>query len=252
MTTACLAVLVFGLQLSTPTERLIAARTRAYDANFHNDAAGLRSAIAELAALRDDRDLGRMALYYAAWAEWSLVGSEVLAGRMPEALAAAERSVEYSREALRKDESDPEVVSMLVNGLIGVAVVDRPRLAALIPEIGELRRRALELGASSPRVVMMDAGMIFNMPPEAGGSKEKGLERWKQAVELFEREAKAGSADPLRPDWGLAIAYGGLSQLYLRMTPPEVEHAREAAAAALKLRPDFWYVKEQVLPRLTK
>lgn len=252
MNTSCLVVLLIGLQLSTPTERLIAARTRAYDANFQNDAAGLRAAIADLEKLTGDGTVGKRALYDAAWTEWSLGMSEMQANRKPEAIAAAERSIAHSRRALEQDARDPEVLAMLVNGLIALAAMGGTWRPEVIKEFLELRRQAVELAPENPRVVMMDAGIIFNAPPEFGGDKDKGIARWQQALELFDREARAAAADPLRPDWGRTLAYGWLCQLYLLMTPPQLENAREAAATALTLRPDFWYVKEQVLPRLTK
>jgi hypothetical protein len=56
----------------------------------------------------------------------------------------------------------------------------------------------------------------------------------------------------LLPTWGRALAYGWLTQLYLALMPPEVEKAREAAMKALAMRPDFWFVKTQVVPKLPK
>jgi len=252
MRIGCVIALLIGVQLSTPAERLIAARTRAYDANFQNDAAGLRAASAEFEKLTSDATIGKRALYDASWTEWALAMSEMQAGRMPEAIAAAERSVAHSRKALEQDGSDPEVLAMLVNGLIAAALMDPPPRQEVITEFMAVRRKAVALGPENPRVAIMDAGIIFNAPPEFGGDKDKGLARWKQALELFEREARAATKDPLAPDWGRALAHGWLSQLHLRMTPPQYDHAREAAAKALTLRPDFWYVKEQVLPRLPK
>ena len=38
--------------------------------------------------------------------------------------------------------------------------------------------------------------------------------------------------------------------MYLRMTPPQKARARQAADAALAVRPDFWYVRERILPQL--
>jgi tetratricopeptide (TPR) repeat protein len=252
MRTACLVALLIGFQASSPAERLIAARARAYDANFQNDAAGLRAAIAEFETLIDDRTVGRMARYYASWTEWALAMSEMQAGRTPEAIVATERSVAHSRKALEHDGSDPEVLTMLVNGLIAAALMNPPPRQELITEFMDVRRKAVALAPENPRVVIMDAGIIFNAPPDFGGDKDKGLARWKQALELFELEARAATKDPLAPDWGRALAHGWMSQLYLRMTPPQYEHAHEAAKTALTLRPDFWYVKDQVLPRLPK
>ena len=52
------------------------------------------------------------------------------------------------------------------------------------------------------------------------------------------------------PRWGHALAWGWMATLYLRTDPPQKEPARRAAESALRLRPDFWSVREQVLPQL--
>jgi hypothetical protein len=247
-----LAALLTGLLVATPTERLVEARTRADDANFQNDAAALRKAAADLVALADDREVGRMALYYASWTEWALAASEVQAGNSAAGIQAADRSAFYARRALERDENDAEVMTMLVNALIVIAVLDKERFMPAAKEIAPLRARAIERAPASPRVVMMDAGMIFNNPPERGGGREKGLARWLEAIRLFERESESTPSDVTRPTWGRALAWGWLTGLYLAMMPPEFEKAREAAMTALKLRPDFWFVKDQLVPKLAK
>jgi hypothetical protein len=95
---------------------------------------------------------------------------------MPEAIAAAERSVAHSRKALEQDGSDPEVLAMLVNGLIAAALMDPPPRQEVITEFMAVRRKAVALGPENPRVAIMDAGIIFNAPPEFGGDKDKGGE----------------------------------------------------------------------------
>jgi hypothetical protein len=44
-------------------------------------------------------------------------------------------------------------------------------------EAQALRARALDIAPDNPRGLMMDAGLLFNAPPERGGSREKGLAR---------------------------------------------------------------------------
>ena len=246
------AALLATALASTPAERLIEARTRAYDANFQNDAGALRKAAADLVALADDQTVGRMALYYASWTEWALAASEVQAGDTAAGVGAGERAAFYARRALERDPNDAEVMTMLVNALIVVAVLDKERFMAAAQEIAPLRKRAIERAPASPRVVMMDAGMIFNNPPDRGGSRKRGLARWLEAIGLFEREAESAPADATRPTWGRALAWGWVTGLYLRLMPPEFEKAREAAMRALALRPDFWFVKTQVVPKLPK
>jgi hypothetical protein len=252
MTTLWFAALLAGAVVATPTERLLDARTRAYDANFQNDAAALRQATADLVALADYAEVGRMALYYAAWAEWGLAASELQAEDTPAAVRAGDRAVFYARRALERDPTDPEVMTMLINALIVVAVLDKERFMDAAREIAPLRQQVLERAPTNPRAVMMDAGMIFNNPPERGGSRERGLARYLEAIALLDREAQSPPADPTRPTWGRALAYGWVTGMYLNMAPPQVDQAREAAAMALKLRPDFWFVKTQVVPKLPK
>jgi hypothetical protein len=243
-------LLLLTTVLSTPTERLLDARARAYAANFRNHTAALRKAVVDFRELTADPTVGPMALYYASWTEWMVAASELEAKRQPEAIQAAGRAVDYARRALERRADDVEVITMLTNALVALAVLDRAQFAKLVDEIRTLRARAIALGPSNPRVVLMDAGMIFNNPPERGGGQEKGTVRWLEAMDLFEREAKTSVEDPLRPRWGRDLAYGWLAQLYLSTKPPQLDKAREAANTALRLQPDFWYVKERVLPRL--
>jgi tetratricopeptide (TPR) repeat protein len=233
-----------------PREDLIAARTKAYDANFRNDQNELREAVAAFVRLTADAQVGAFANYYAAWTEWSLASSQVVANTTPAAIASLEAAVAHAASAVRRREDLAEFHAMSANALIALAVVDRSRMAALFPQVTKARQTALALGPNNPRVVMMDAGMIFNTPAEVGGSKEKGLDRWREALRLFDAEARELATDPLMPDWGRALAYGWLGNLYMLMTPPQTDQARDTAMKALELRPDFWWVREQLLPRL--
>ena len=92
--------------------------------------------------------------------------------------------------------------------------------------------------------------MIYWAPPEQGGGPEKGIARWDEAARLLDAEAALTAVDPLAPRWGYALYYGWSANMYLRMTPPQKARARRAADAALAVRPDFWYVRERILPQL--
>jgi hypothetical protein len=124
-------------------------------------------------------------------------------------------------------------------------ILDRAQFEKLFAELLTVRRTALELGPSNPRVVLVDAGFIFNNPAESKG-KERGLARWQEALRLFDAEANATAGDPMAPRWGHALSYAGLANLYSRMDPPQKENARTAAETALRMRPDFWYARTQL------
>ncbi len=236
------------------TKAILQARDLAYTANFRNDQLGMKKAIAEFDHISADpkqADLRPYALYYEGWTQWSLAASYVQANDQPAAIHALEESVRLARLAadLRKD--DAEFQCMLTNTLISLMVVDRSQFASHVDEVREARKKSLALGPNSPRVVMMEAGMIFNAPPERGGDQEKGIKRWLDAISLFEDEAKHSQPNSLAPDWGLALAYGWLGNLYMNMKPPHQAEAKEAATTALKLRPDFWYVSEVLMKKIS-
>jgi hypothetical protein len=233
-----------------PRALIIEARNLAYDANYRNDQAGLRSAIATLQPLAKDSAEAAYANYYLSWAYWALAASQYEAGDVPGAVDSGTRAAAHARAGVAMRDSDPEFYTALVNALIVVAVLDRAQFDKMAAKIRPARLKALELGARNPRVVMMDAGMIFNNPPERGGGQQKGLDRYLEALKLFEAEALEKAADPLAPRWGHTLAYGWLGPMYLTITPPRKDQARSAAETALRMRPDFWYVRERVLPRL--
>ena len=244
--------LLLGANTSTrdAQSRLLELRSLAYDANFRNETAQLRTLSQQLGELSTDADVGAAALYYAGWTDWALFNSEFEAGRKAEARVAIGSAVERLRRLAELTPDDADAQAMLANALIGVAFATPDGFRTVREELIRARHRAVELGPTNPRVVLMDAGMVFGTPEAAGGSKERGLQRWLQAIDLFESEARHAATNPLAPRWGRALAYGGLCQLYLAATPPRTAEAKKAAASALSLRPDFWYVRERILPRL--
>ncbi len=233
-----------------PRARLLEARDLAYDANYRNDQAGLRSAIAALQPVTKAANESADAHYYLSWTYWALTASQVQEKDMAGGLESAKLALDHARVGLTSRDKDPEFHTALANALIVVGILDRSQFKQVFAELADVRAKALELGPANPRVVIMDAGIIFNTPVEAGGNPERGIARWQEALKLFEAEANTKAVDPLAPRWGHALAYGWMATLYLRLTPPQKDKAREAAETALAMRPDFWWVRDQVLPQL--
>lgn len=232
------------------TQELVATKQALYDANFRNDRDGLKAAIDRANRVSANAAVRAMAMYYAAWGEWALSHSEMQAGEMEAAHTTLLRGETAARAALAARPDEVECIVMLADVLIWRLVANPKSFDVLAPEIRTLRARALAAQPENPRALIMEAGLIFNNPPERGGDRAKGLAVWKRAITLFEQEAAKPSADPLRPDWGLALSYAWLCDLHLAMRPRQVDEARAAARKALELRPDFWYVNDVITPRL--
>ncbi len=231
-------------------DELLAVKTALYDSNFRNDAAGLHAAIDRAQRAAADGSLRAMALYYTAWGEWALSHAELQAGDISSAQMTLVRAERAARAGLALRPDDVEFVVMLADVLIWRLVADPSQFPELAPEVRTLRARALESQPANPRALIMEAGLIFNAPPERGGDRAKGLALWLRAITLFEHEAATPPADPLRPDWGLVLSYAWACDLHLAMRPRQVDEARASARKALEMRPDFWYVTNVILPRL--
>ena len=255
VTITALLLTIQASQAAAPAEPetralIVEARNLAYDANYRNDQAGLRAAIAALQPLAKESSEVAYANYYLSWTYWAMAASQYEAKDVAGAIESGTLAASHARAGLALRPQDPEFYTALINALIVVAVLDRAQFEKMAAEIRPARVKALELGANNPRTVMMDAGMLFNNPPERGGGQQKGIDRYLQALKLFEAEALEKTADPLAPRWGHTLAYGWMAPMYLTITPPQKDKARAAAETALRMRPDFWYVRERVLPRL--
>ncbi len=103
--------------------------------------------------------------------------------------------------------------------------------------------KAKALSPENPLVILEEALDLFYKPAAAGGDQEKGLARFKEAIERFEQLQKT---DMAYMKWWQAMTYMILGRSYLGMEKPE--DAERAFNAALALEPTFEMVKNGLLP----
>lgn len=251
--TAALVTLIFAgalvPQVSGQSARaeLLQAKQLATDANYRNSQPDLRKAIEQFGTLAHDPALTVPALYHRSWTRWMLAASEIVAARPDSALSALNAAVPDLRRAIELRPNDADTRALMAWTLMAIASADHSRWSEVSSELAEQRRRAVALAPKNPRVMIMDASMMFYAPPAAGGSQERAVAQWRDALNVFEAEKLS---DPLSPDWGGALAYGWLANLYLQMAPPRIADARSMAAKALAMRPDFWWVTTQVVAKM--
>jgi hypothetical protein len=98
----------------------------------------------------------------------------------------------------------PESFALLA-ALTGFQIAADPSLGAeLGMKIGMLQGRASSLGASNPRVLLLQAQGAANTPPEYGGGVEQARALLARALKAFETDAPK----PLAPAWGREEALG--------------------------------------------
>ena len=193
-----------------------------------------------------DTGLSAWGHYYIALADYRIAGllGEESKDQASEHLKVA---VEHLKKATEIDPQAAEAYALL-SSAYGLQIGLSPMKSMLLgPRVGKAAQKAKQLAPDNPRVVLSAAISDFNTPKMFGGSKEKGLQGFQRAAELFAQEEPT---DPVQPVWGHKEAYAWLGIAY--QGQGELESARAAFEKALEIDPDFGWVKYALLPELEK
>jgi hypothetical protein len=109
-----------------------------------------------------------------------------------------------------------------------------------------LLNRALELEPSNPRALWIQAVPFIVLPPERGGNRDRAIELYHR---MFENAGPLRPESPL-PDWGRVEALMSLASAHLNKPSPDLDAAEEEARAALRLRPEWHYVRDILMPQI--
>ena len=183
--------------------------------------------------------------YYIALTDYRIAG--LLEGESKDPSEHLNAAVEHLKKATEIDPQAAEAYALL-SSVYGWQIGLSPMKSMLLgPRVGKAAQKAKQLAPDNPRVVLNAAISDFNTPKMFGGSKEKGLQGFQLAVELFAQEEPT---DPIQPVWGHKEAYAWLGIAY--QNRGELESARAAFEKALEIAPDFGWVKYVLLPELEK
>ena len=211
-----------------------------------NDLDAMYAARATFERTLADTSLSAWGHYYIALADYRIAGllSEESKDQASEHLKVA---VEHLKKATEIDPQAAEAYALL-SSAYGLQIGLSPMKTMLLgPKSGKAIQKAKQLAPDNPRVVLNAAISDFNTPEMFGGSKEKGLQGFQRAAELFAQEEPT---DPIQPVWGHREAYAWLGIAY--QGQGELELARTAFEKALEIDPDFGWVKYALLPGLEK
>ena len=243
-----LAMSVLPMQDVTPRAVLLAARDLAYDANYRNDQEGLRSAIDRLQPLASSSSDGAYAHYYLSWAFGARSASQLPPATLQRPLRRPGPSNMHGVDSrlvppIRSSTSCSPTASS-----VSCSPINRS-LRRLSPNCGRYgRERWAGSEESSRRADRRRHYLQRPVRTERPRAWDRAAERGAATL----RRRSGIQVDPLAPRWGHASALATLATFYLRLTRAQTEHARAAAETALRLRADFWYVHQQVLPLLKR
>lgn len=264
--------LTYGLTVlgeDSDAQRLRDIKFKLMSADYRADLEELARGREQLTTLKAHPTLGYLACYWSGFAGIRLAinGSnrQMSSVETERNLQAALRDSEESLR-LKEDFADSHVSAGQIASWMAAIVMRRDtgmqkfkergaealsdETRAWIDKTWKHLKRARELSPKNPRLPWVEAVIWYNIPPERGGSQEKAIAMYREAVGLAREERVA---DPLWPDWGEPEALMSLAWCLLnRASSPDPAGARDSAEAALRLRPDWFYVREVLKPQIEK
>ncbi len=202
-----------------------------------------RSLFEHLAAETPDRELGSLALYYAAYANYRLGPQSV--GKKSEIVGYLDRAVDQLKQVIEEDEDFAEAYALL-SSCYGSKIPLKPFAAMVLgPRSGRFMSVAKELAPDNPRVFLLDGVGRYHTPGTFGGGKEAALESLEESARLFDGWT---NESPLEPDWGAEEVFAWIGVVQRDLEQPDL--AKASFAEALRINPDYRWVQKVLQPSL--
>jgi tetratricopeptide (TPR) repeat protein len=123
------------------------------------------------------------------------------------ALATLEQAV-----ALNADDSESYALLAVITGM---KIAEKPVSAVWLgSKVMKYKKQALESDPENPRVHYLTGTSYYHAPGILGG-REKSLEHFLKAEELYEREIRANKG-PLQPQWGYSTCLAFTAKVYVK------------------------------------
>jgi len=126
------------------------------------------------------------------------------------------------------------------------------RIKDLIAQSSPLVQQAKAADPNHPRLLWVLGPVYWNTPAERGGGQDKAIAGYNSALEEIRKRNATAPADPLDPTWGEPELLMNLAWSNLNREKPDVATAEQQAQAALKLVPNWHYVRDILIPQIQK
>ncbi|NUO78931.1 hypothetical protein HUU05_02560 [candidate division KSB1 bacterium] len=246
--TAGLAALLNDACRSNQAERdFLQARARLLETSMKADSAGIVAARQSFEKLLQSEQVTRndslaaWTHYYIAFANWQLALPTM--GNRPNALKLVKEALVQAAAATKLRENLFEAYSVQRRSQYWIFMLDPKHDRSFLAESRAAFQKAQALAPNHPVIMMEEAIELYYKPAQAGGDQQKGLERFQAALQQFKLQKEM---EPSQARWWQATTHVMYGQAQLGVG--RVAAAEEEFQAALKLEPNFEYVKTTMLP----
>ena len=230
--------------------KLIALKGAVMSADYRADIPRLTALRTEAKALSGDSELGYLADYWSGYASWRIVVNGVNAKMTAEeAKTNLNQAAEDFESSFGKksDFADAYASAAAVHGWLAMYRMSDPD--AMRREIDAYKlqiNRALVLEPNNPRVLWIQAVPYAALPKERGGNIDRAMELYQAML----RNATTPNPDSPLPDWGRAEALMSLAYAEMAKPSPDLDAAMSNAKAAVRLQPEWHYVKDILMAQI--
>ena len=233
-----------GPQADHRRGQLLAMTAELRQANYAVDAQAAARLVEEFRAMAlDPRQPNRWLAHYQAGTASSLLAGFVGPGSLSNPKGDVPLMLRHMEDAAKSFEAAVALAPDFADAHAALAntcgyrsAFEPQRAAELVARAKRARDRSLAVGPRNPRVVAGHAGFLFWAPPQAGGNRELGLERYREALELFASEKPS---DREVHAWGEPDTWAFLAMARLSLDPPDARGAKAALDRALAPPPGF-------------
>jgi tetratricopeptide (TPR) repeat protein len=227
--------------------------TQIQQADYEGDRAALKQLYSELTPFVEDKELASRVRYWRGFALWrrALNGANESVDSK-ELDADLKQAVNEFHEAAAKDAGFVDAKIATASCLLFRVFLNRgdaERVQELLPEALQLIKEAQTAAPENPRLLWVVGANYWYLPPERGGGESKAMETYQKGLEAS-RKQKSVASDPLDPTWGEPELLMNLAWSSLHLTKPDLNAAEQYASSALKLFPNWHYVRDILLPQI--
>lgn len=235
----------------TYSKEIINATKDILDKSFQSDSIGLSKAIDNIEQFTKKKKTAPIAYYYSAFGKWqSVIRQPSLSTGDEPSINMINSAIDDLEKATEIDADFTEAYALAANAYYALYFLEPSKIYQFAPKIAKLKNQAKKINSNNPLLVLTEAQDVFNSPKEFGGSQEKGIQLYKKAIELYKEIYDTSSTN--LPKFGLELAYAWLGNGYFQKANKDLENAKKYFEKSLEIRPDFVWVKNQMLPAVLK
>ncbi len=255
-----LAVSTFAMELRPPDkapglshDAIVGLVAQIQRVDYEGDRPALKRLHDDLTPIPEDNKLAARVLYWRGFALWRRAINGFNESPTPTDLEEdLTQAVTDFKDAIARD---PAFVEPKIGGgsslgyLMYLHRKDATRVQELLQQSSPLLKEAMAAAPDNPRLLWVLGPIRWSSPPERGGGQDKAFEGYNKGLEAI-RNRKHDVSDPLEPTWGEPELLMSLAWSNLSRTTPDLAAAEQDAQAALKLVPDWHYVRDILMPQI--